>query len=225
MRDKKYWTNKLGEEWAVALKPLLKSPYMDKLMDFVEIQYALNTIHPKDFSSIFNAFKYCPYKDLKVVIIGEEPSFVTGLGSLSFSSNELIQNPSAIQIRNCVEKVNGYLNLDFDFTFESWAKQGVLMINRSLTCLENAPKSHKKQWKKFFGAVLYLIVTENPGTIFFLWGKEAQQYSEVLSFNQHVFSWEHPYTAFLEYRDWECPNFKQADKLMEQLYGSTNIKW
>ena len=226
MYGKQYWINQLGEGWAMILKPLLKDPYMQKLIDFVSVKYAMDTVYPENSKEIFKAFKLCPWENLRVVVIGTEPHPHTGLGPLAFSDTSTIsQNPTAIEIRNRVEKVNGNLNLEFDFTFESWAKQGILMLNRSLTCLENTPKSHKKQWKKFFGTVLYQIVAEKPGTIFLLWGKEAQQYAEVLSFNQHVFSWEDPYTAFLEYREWECPNFQQVNKLMEQLYGGTNIKW
>jgi uracil-DNA glycosylase len=227
MYGKKYWSTELGEDWAMVLKPFLKDPYMQKLMHFLNIQYAMNDIYPANYKSIFDAFKYCPWNNLRVVIIGTEPNRHSGLGPLSFSDiTTLSQNPAAYEIRNCVERVYGQLNLEFDFTFESWARQGVLMLNRSLTCPADIPQGHKKQWKKFFGSILYQIVAEKPGTIFLLWGKEAQKYSEILSFNQHVFSWEHPMKAALEYRTWDCPNFKQVDTLLEHLYGRDSIiKW
>lgn len=227
MYGKQYWINQLGEGWAMILKPLLKDPYMQKLIDFVSVKYAMDTVYPENSKEIFKAFKLCPWENLRVVVIGTEPHPHTGLGPLAFSDTSTIsQNPAAVEIRNRIEKVNGHLNLDFDFTFESWAQQGILMLNRSLTCPKGDPKGHKKQWKKFFGSILYQIVAEKPGTIFILWGKEAQQYSEVLSHNQHVFSWEHPMKASLERRDWECPNFDQVNNLITHLYGRENIiKW
>jgi len=70
--------------------------------------------------------------------------------------------------------------------------------------------------------VLYIIEKYKPGTVFLLWGKEAQKYSKLLSTNHHVFSWEHPMKAYLEHRDWNCPNFEQVNK----LYGEEQkIKW
>jgi uracil-DNA glycosylase len=71
---------------------------------------------------------------------------------------------------------------------------------------------------------LYLLEKEKPGTIFLLWGKEAQKYSKILSQNHYVFSWEHPMRAAKEHRDWECPNFVQVNKLITSLNGA-NINW
>lgn len=226
MYGKSYWTEHLGEGWVEVLKPLLKDPYMEKLMNFLMVQYALEEVHPEDYKSLFRAFKLCPWEKLRVVVIGTEPSPLVGLGPLAFSDITTISpNPSAMQIRNCVEKLNQTLNLDFDFTFETWAQQGILMLNRSSSCPKGQQQGHKKQWKKFFGMVLMQIVLEKPGTIFLLWGKDAKQYAEVLSHNQHVFTWEHPLDAFLEYREWECPNFAQINLLIESLNGPDKLSW
>jgi uracil DNA glycosylase len=98
------------------------------------------------------------------------------------------------------------------------------MLNRSLTCRKGDSNSNKQDWKSFFFSVLYIIEKYKPGTIFLLWGKEAQKYAKILSDNHHVFSWEHPMKASKEFRNWECPNFKQIDKLIESK-NDTKIQW
>ena len=227
MRNKAYWVEQLGEKWALNLKDILRDPYMDKLMNFIAIEYAMKTVYPVDQNDIFNSFRLCPWDNVQLVIIGKEVGFHTGLFSLPYS-DEYIQsyhNGSLNEISSCIEReyYNG-LNIGFDYSLEDWARQGVLFLNTAGTVEKGNSGSHIKPWRKFYEAVLMQIKLYKPGTIFFLWGDEAMEQSDKLE-NQHVFSWESPLTASLEGRSWNCPNFKQADKLMEYLYGSTNIKW
>jgi uracil-DNA glycosylase len=224
MKTKKYWTDQLGESWTEVLKPLLKSDYIEELTNRLNIDYALNDMYPINQNDIFKAFKLCDFDKLKVVIIGTEPGVYTGVGSLAFSDvSSIYTNPSATKIRECVSDYNKDLGLNFDTTFEEWANQGILMLNRSLTSKKDGSKSYRDDWKKFFGSVLYVIEKYKPGTIFLLWGKEANKYAELLSTNHHVFTWEHPMVANKAFRQWQCPNFKQVDKLLESLYGKERI--
>lgn len=220
MKSKQFWIDKLGEDWVEVLKPLLKSEYMESVYNKLTLDYSILNPYPVDLKDIFKSFKLCSLNNLRVVVIGTEPNKFSGLGPLAFSdvyTGSL--NSGAVQIRNCIEKEYKELKLGFDFTFEEWANQGILMLNRSLTSLENSPWYYKDLWKKFFGSVLYIIEKYKPGTIFLLWGKDAKKYSELLSINHHVFSWEHPVKAYLENREWRCPNFKQIDILVENLNG------
>ena len=224
MKTKKYWIDQLGEGWTEVLKPLLKSDYIEKLTNRLNIDYALNDMYPINQNDIFKAFKLCDFDKLKVVIIGTEPGVYTGVGPLAFSDiSSIYTNPSATKIRECVSDYNKDLGLNFDTTFEEWANQGILMLNRSLTYKKDGSKSYRDDWKKFFGSVLYVIEKYKPGTIFLLWGKEANKYAEILSTNHHVFTWEHPMVANKAFRQWQCPNFKQVDKLLESLYGKERI--
>jgi uracil-DNA glycosylase len=225
MRTKEFWVKQLGESWTNALKPLLKTEYMEQLIKGLSFDYALCRMYPYTKEDIFKALRLCPYDKIRVVIIGTEPNKLTGEGGLAFSDYYYgFQNPSAMEIRNCIEREYGKLRLDFDFTFESWAKQGILMLNRSLVCHRGETKSHKEDFKQFFGSILYLLEKEKHGTIFLLWGKEAQKYSELLSQNHHVFSWEHPMKANTERRQWDCPNFKQVNELLKSK-NEEEIKW
>lgn len=227
MLGKQYWIEQLGEKWALNLKGVLNTPYMEKLVNYINIEYALKTIYPSNLTTIFNTFKECPWDDVKVVIIGKEPGFNVGIFPELHSDSYIdsIHNGSLYNIARCVEEeyYNG-LNLDFDYSLSSWNKQGVLFLNKALTVQSNKSGSHLAPWKKFHDAVIASIVEYKPGTIFFLWGEEAQEHADKLN-NQHVFSWECPHVASIERRDWKCPNFKQADKLMISLYGENQIQW
>ena len=223
MKTKDYWVNKLGEGWTMALRNLLKSKYMDKLEMFLAIEYSMKKVFPEDYSTIFNSLKLFPYEKLKVVIIGEEPAPSYGTGPLAFSDASTIStNCCATAIRNSFPD----LHLGFDTSFSPWAEQGVLMLNRSLTCLQNEPKSHKLQWKKFFGSILLHILVEKPNVIFLLWGEEAQKYAPFLE-SHAVFTRDSPYEYGKMGTNWHCPNFEQVNILLEQMHGGTdnNIQW
>lgn len=225
IRKKAYWTEQLGEGWTEILKPLLITEEFNKMLDVLMINNTFSAQYPEDFKSIFKAFKLCPWENLQMVIIGTEPGFSTGRGPLAFSDvDSSYTNPCASLIKQCVAQYKKELYLDFDTSFEYWANQGILMLNRSLTSDQNTPNAHKEQWKKFFGAVLYVIEKYKPGTIFLLWGKDAQKYTKVLNSNHHVFTWEHPMKARLQYREWKCPNFAQVNKLLE-YHGRDKINW
>lgn len=202
---------------------------MEKLSNFLTMEYATGNNYPRNKEDIFKAYRLAPWESLRVVIIGDEPHFSSGYHALAYSDEYIhaYHNGSITSIAACIEReyYDG-LNLDFDYSLESWAKQGVLMLNRSITVKANNIHSHRKPWNKFFLATIQAIVDYKPGTIFMLWGKE--QYEDIIPMlhNQHVFTWEHPHAALMERREWNCPNFKQVDKLLEHLNGRENIiKW
>lgn len=225
MNKKEYWNKHLGESWTEILKPLLKTPEFNTILDTLAVNYVFTPHYPEDVNNVFKAFKLCPWDSLQIVIIGTEPGPYTGTGPLAFSdASVLYTNHSAALIRQCVAHYKKELYLDFDTSFEHWASQGILMLNRSLTCIQNESSSHKDLWKKFFGAVLYVIEKYKPGTVFLLWGKEAEKYSKLLSVNHHVFSCEHPMKAHVNKTKWKCNNFAQVDKLFE-YYGRDKINW
>jgi uracil-DNA glycosylase len=225
VRGKEFWYKQLGEGWAEALKSVLKTEELNKLINGLNFDYVFAEMYPPEKKEIFKAFKLCPWESLRVVVIGTEPGPNVGIGPLAFSDTSVISaNPSTNLIRQCVAEYKKELYLDFDTSFEYWASQGILMLNRSLTCRNGETNTHRDEWKKFFGTVLYSITLHKPGIIFLLWGKEAQKYAEVLSTDHHVFSWEHPMKAHKQHRKWECPNFDQIDKLLE-ANGKERIAW
>ena len=221
---KQFWIESLGKKWALNLKEILKSSYAEKLMGFVETEYAMNSISPAKVN-IFKAFKLCPWDSVKIVILGYKPhSNVFGANGLAFgdSCSSTFSSPNLCRIMDCIEReyYDGF-NLDFDHTLESWAKQGILLLNRQLTVKDTDNGTHTKPWGKFTSSVLNVLNEYKPGTIYILWGKENQKLAPYLEKNNYVLKFDHPEDS---YKDWHCPNFKEADKLLMDLHGET-VKW
>lgn len=234
-RNRKYWEKHLGQQWTQILKDILRTEYMNKVMDFVNQEYALSEVFPLNYDSLFENFRVCSWDRLKVVIIGEEPSRLTGTSSLAFGDSLIHSwsNPSLIKIRECIfrefyeENEYVYFMTTFDQTLKSWAEQGVLLLNQSLTARIEESGTHKRPWNKFIIHLIQQINQYKPGTIFILLGdKSKESFYPYLEKLQHVYNWEHPYQAELEKREWNCPNFKQANQMLEYLYGKEEIiKW
>lgn len=227
MQGKQFWVDTLGKGWAMELKETLKSPYMKKLMNFISVQYAMNDVKPYQ-RDMFNAFKLCPWESLRIVIIGREPHISSNPNGLAFANHEtsVFNNSSVCKIFDCLEKeyYEGSFYLDFDFELKHWARQGVLLLNRSLTVKEGAPGSHKKPWGKFNSAVLNSVNESKPATIFILWGKQAQALEPHIKKHNYVLKFDSPDKYAGTDKEWNCPNFKEADKILIEL-NNEKIKW
>lgn len=224
---KEFWVNELGTDWTLQLKETLRTPYANKLMEFVSVEYSMNKVVPLK-EDIFRAFKLCSWKDVKVVILGLEPSLNCLPSGLAYGEKHIMDFHSITlcKIYDCVERVyyEGGFYLDFDFSLDHWAEQGVLLLNKSLTVRKGESKSHLKPWGKFVSATLNAVNDNTNGTIFILWGKEAQQLKPHINKNHYVLTFDDPQDYIDTGKDWNCPNFKEADKIMTDLYGKT-IKW
>lgn len=224
---KQFWVEKLGEKWAMQLQDMLRDPYCDKLMNFISTEYAMNDIKPAK-ADIFNAYKLCPWDSLKIVILGSEPTTVSMSNGLAYGDKfiTLFHSPVLLKIYDCIEReyYKDSFYLDFDFSLENWAKQGVLLLNRTLTTRVNDSTVHKKPWGKFISATINAINNYKPGTIFILWGKEAQLLAPYINKNNYILTYDHPVEFVNTGKDWNCPNFKEVDKLLLELYGET-IVW
>jgi uracil-DNA glycosylase len=224
--DKKFWVSHLGEGWTSKLRDTLRDPYMEKLMTFLQTEYALNTIYPEK-KNVFRAFKACPFEKVKVVILGQDPYYNGDANGLAFANNPGTARPSKSlkKIFDNIERTyyDG-LHLDFDFTLEQWAENGVLLLNTALTVRKNVPGSHTKQWKKFTLAVIEALNTYNPGMVFMLWGGHAKAFEPHLG-NHHILTSEHPaYAVRQGNRDWQCDNFEEANVILMEKYGE-KIYW
>ena len=227
IKDKAYWVERIGESWTMALRDILKSPYMDKLLNFLAMEAAFKNIYPNS-KDLFKTLKAVSLSDVRVIVSYKEP----GINSSIFP---MLRNDAYIDsyahanymaISECISREypdNGVFN--FDHFPEEWQKQGVMLLPRAFTVLADQSGAHLVQWRRFYEAILEAVVREKPGVIWMLWGYQAKEYSTKLN-NQHVFSWECPSTAVKENRDWHCPNFKQVNELISKLNGdSSQITW
>jgi uracil-DNA glycosylase len=174
--------------WKTMLQQEFEKPYFQKLRIDVENEYENGSCYPpKEF--IFNAFEFCDLDYLKVVIIGQDPYHGEGeANGLCFSVNEGVKIPPSL--RNIFREIN----FDFEAIFEpssgnleAWAKQGVLLLNNSLTVRKDAPNSHKHlDWSIFTDVVIDLISKEKEHIVFLLWGNFAQKKGSNIDRKKHL---------------------------------------
>lgn len=224
--SKEFWQKRLGEEWTLKLRDTLKSDYAGKLINFLNKEYGTKVIYPER-ENIFRAFTLTPFSEVRVVVLGKDPYPDGRAVGLAFANSEytFTYSPSLMKIFDYVEReyYDG-LTFDFDFTLEDWAKQGVLLLNTSLTVERNKIGSHHKPWEKFTEAVIRAINEHHTGVVFMLWGNDAMAYRPLIAEHHHVLSYVHPAYSWRNNEAWNCPNFKQCDEILKKANGDT-IRW
>ncbi|MEX6625880.1 uracil-DNA glycosylase [Tenacibaculum salmonis] len=184
----------MNDSWKNILKPELEKTYFKELSNFVDKEFNTNTCFPKK-ENIFSAFDYCSFDDLKVVIIGQDPYHGLGQANgLSFSVNDGIKHPPSLV--NIFKEVETDVEVSYPVSgdLSRWAKQGVLLLNATLTVREGEAGSHQKQgWEQFTDAVIQKISEEKKGVVFLLWGKFAEKKGSIIDTKKHtIFKAPHP---------------------------------
>lgn len=178
----------LHPSWQIILTDEIQKPYLTDLMKTVEEEYANYICFPPK-NLIFAAFDYCSFENLKVVIIGQDPYHGTGeANGLCFSVNDGIRIPPSL--RNIFREINEDLGTIFYPTsgnLEHWAKQGILLLNASLSVRKDSPNSHNHlKWNVFTDAVIQKISDEKENVVFLLWGNFAQQKVALIDRSKHL---------------------------------------
>ena len=169
--------------------------YFNELNEQVDNEYNNYICFPPK-NLIFNAFNFCSFDDLKVVIIGQDPYHGVGeANGLCFSVQDGVKIPPSL--RNIFEEVNREFEVIFEpisGNLERWAKQGVLMLNATLTVRKDEPNSHKHlKWQEFTDAVIEKISNEKEHVVFMLWGNFAQKKAIKIDREKHlILSCGHP---------------------------------
>lgn len=183
-----------------------------------------------NIKDVFKAFKLCPYNKCRVVFIGQDPYPQRGVaqGVLFGNSSDTPENklsPSLQIIKESVINFEIPHNLiTFDPTLESWAKQGILMINSALTTEVGKIGVHMMKWRPFMIAFLKQMSMINPGIIYVLFGSQAQILEPYISKNNYVLKIEHP--AYFARTNKKMPYhiWKDINKILYDLYGE-RIEW
>jgi uracil-DNA glycosylase len=178
---------KIEQSWKARLQTEFDQPYFRELTDFVRDEYAKTSIFPPG-KRIFAAFDACPFEDVKVVILGQDPYHgPRQANGLSFSVNDGLRIPPSLL--NIYKELQDDLGLQPPGTgnLESWAQQGVLLLNATLTVRAGSAGSHQgKGWEKFTDAVVQLLSTERQHLVFILWGAYAQRKGAVIDRTRHL---------------------------------------
>lgn len=217
---------KFNNEWDILLKGEFDKPYYLRLRSFLIEQYTNHTVYP-DMYDIFNALKYTSYSDVKAVIIGQDPYHEEGQAhGLSFSVKRGIDIPPSL--------MNIYKELHDDIGFiipkhgflESWAKNGVLLLNNVLTVRESEANSHRGcGWELFTDEVIRILNEHQKPIVFMLWGSNAQEKGKLITNPKHlILKSAHP-SPLSAYRGFfGCKHFSQANRFLKQT-GQEPINW
>lgn len=218
---------KIEESWHRLLAAEFDKPYFVKLTEFVHNEYKAGACYPPA-RLVFNAFNLCPFTNLKVVIIGQDPYHEPGQAhGLSFSVPDGVKlPPSLVNIFKEIEADLGtpmptYGNL------ERWARQGVLLLNATLTVRAHAAASHQRQgWETFTDAVISAISRSADHVVFILWGGYARSKAALIDRSRHmVLESVHPSPLSANRGGWfGNRHFSRANVYLTQ-HGKAAIEW
>ena len=177
----------LGKNWDELWKDEYKKEYLREKKKFVIDEYKKKTIYPK-MSEIFNAFTKTSYDNVKVVILGQDPYHGENEAEgLSFSVKVGIQKPPSLI--NIFSELKDDLGIDppNHGSLVSWAEQGVLLLNATLTVVKDSPRSHaNKGWEIFTDEVIKLINKKETPVVFILWGSDARSKKSLITNKKHL---------------------------------------
>ena len=212
--------------WKVALTGEFESAYFQRLTDFVRAEYSSTTVFPTP-KNIFRAFTECPFNKVEVVIIGQDPYHGPGQANgLCFAVPENTAIPPSLQ--NIFKEIRSDLNVQplegGDLT--RWAKQGVLLLNATLTVRAHNAGSHQnKGWEQFTDAVIQKLSREDRPLVFLLWGNYARKKGSQINRAKHlVLESAHPsplsaYNGFMGNK-----HFSQTNNYLKK-HGQKEIDW
>ncbi len=177
---------KISKSWKNILQDEFEKEYFIQLIDFIKQEYKTQKIYPPDYE-IFNAFNLCSFNNLKVIIIGQDPYHGEGQAhGLCFSVKDGVKTPPSL--RNIYKELHDDLGKEIPKTgnISHWAKQGVLMLNATLTVRAKQAASHqKKGWETFTDFVIKKISDEKENLVFLLWGSFAQKKGCLIDKSKH----------------------------------------
>ena len=215
-----------NNSWDILLKDEFQKPYYLNLRKFLVQEYKTQTIYP-DMNNIFNALKYTDYKDVKVVILGQDPYHQPNQAhGLCFSVLKGVNPPPSLQ--NMYKEIHaeyGYpIPQHGELTY--WAEQGVLMMNTVLTVRESQPNSHKGMgWEIFTDNVITLLNARPEPMVFLLWGANARAKKKIITNSNHlVLESAHPSPLSAYNGFFGNGHFKKANEFLKSK-GMAEIDW
>ena len=218
---------KIELTWKLRLREEFEKQYFINLSEFVKDEYKRLTIYPPG-GLIFNAFNLCPFDNVKAVIIGQDPYHGPGQAhGLCFSVNDGIAHPPSLI--NIFKEITSDLDIPYPKSgnLESWAKQGVLLLNATLTVRAHQPGSHQnKGWEQFTDAVISLISNQKENVVFLLWGGFAKKKGKIIDQSKHcVLTCGHPSPLSANRGYWfGNKHFRKTNNYLENNNLSL-IKW
>lgn len=217
---------RIDSSWKEHLQQEFDKPYFKELTDFVRQEYGQTLVFPPA-KLIFNAFDLCPFDQVKVVIIGQDPYHGPGQAhGLCFSVNDGIQFPPSL--KNIFKEIESDLGkpVPDSGNLTRWAQQGVLLLNATLTVRAHQAGSHQKRgWETFTDAVIKELAEKRDGLVFILWGSYAQKKGAFIDRNRHlVLQSAHPSPLSAYNGFFGNHHFSLTNEWLQQ-HGQPEINW
>ena len=221
---------KLGNDWDEIIGGEFQKNYYLELREFLKQEYGKYAVYP-NMNDIFNALKTTPFGAVKAVILGQDPYHNPGQAhGMCFSVRNGQPPPSLVNIYKEIDDNNKAADVtrqgkrDGDLT--DWAKQGVLLLNATLTVRENSPLSHKdKGWEMFTDAVIKALNRREKPVIFLLWGSHAQKKAAFITDDRHhILRAAHPSPLSAYNGFFGCGHFRKANEILAEM-GEGPIVW
>jgi uracil-DNA glycosylase len=218
---------KIEPNWKNILKDEFKKPYFKSLAQFVKSEYQNYTCYPKA-QDIFKAFDSCPFHQTQVIILGQDPYHGEGQAhGLSFSVPEGVDFPPSLI--NIFKELKSDLHKEWPNhgNLESWAQQGVLLLNATLTVRAHNARSHQnKGWETFTDEVIRQLSSNKDGLVFLLWGGFAKKKAKLINTTKHfILTSGHPSPLSANRGYWfGNKHFSQTNKILTEQ-GKDLIYW
>lgn len=214
----KTFETQAGKEWSSFLLTELNAEYFKELGRFVDKEYELNTIYPPE-EYLFSAFAMTSLSQVKVVILGQDPYHGEGQANgLAFSVNNGRKLPPSL--KNIYKELKSDIECDF-FSLgdlSAWSRQGVLLINSTLTVKKGSPASHQKQgWERFTDSVIKNLSDQKEDLVFLLWGNYARAKKELINEEKHlVLESAHPSPFSARNGFFGCKHFSKTNEYLQK---------
>lgn len=216
----------IGNDWDELLEEEFQKDYYRKMRSFLIEEYKSKTIFPK-MENIFTALKLTPYKDVEVVILGQDPYHGRGQShGLAFSVKKGVRIPPSL--RNIFKELHTDLGLKIPNNgyLEKWAREGVLLLNTSLTVREAEANSHSKiGWEIFTDKIIKLLNQRESPIVFILWGNNAKAKEQFITNKDHfIIKSVHPSPLSASRGFFGSKPFSKTNELLKSV-GEKEIDW
>lgn len=217
----------IDASWKAVLQEEFDKVYFEQLVQFLKKEKQDGQVIYPEGAPIFNAFNQTPFDQVKVLLLGQDPYHGPGQAhGLCFSVQDGIKFPPSLQ--NIFKELHEDVGKAIPTTGNliHWAKQGVLMLNASLTVRANTPMSHSKiGWEIFTDRVIELVSQKKEHVIFILWGRFAQEKERLIDTSKHeILKAAHPSPFSAHHGFFGCKHFSQTNSILK-LLGQEEIAW